>query len=250
MTSLKDKVIVLTGGASGMGLATAKVLASKGVKLSIADVQEAALKQVAVDLEKSGATVMTTVVDVRNRLQVEDWIKQTVDRFGKLDGAANLAGVIGKQNNVASIQDIDDDDWDFVFGVNSKGLLNCLRAQIPHFNDGGSIVNASSVAGLMGFKNNGAYVASKHAVVGITKCAAKELGSRQIRCNCFCPGPVDTPMFRQSAAIRGTEMNLSHIALGRAAQPIEAAYLVEWLLSPESSFITGTAQTIDGGWLC
>jgi NADP-dependent 3-hydroxy acid dehydrogenase YdfG len=166
MSGLKGKVVALTGAASGMGLETAKLLASKGVKLSMADVQEDPLKELAAQLEKEGAIVMATVVNVTDREQVENWIKATVEKFGKLDGAANLAGVIGKQNNMAPLQDIDDADWDFVLGVNTKGLLNCLRAQIPYFNDGGSIVNAASVAGLMGFKNNGAYVASKHAVVG------------------------------------------------------------------------------------
>jgi NAD(P)-dependent dehydrogenase (short-subunit alcohol dehydrogenase family) len=185
--TLKGKVVVLTGAASGMGLETAKILAAKGVKLSLADVQEAALFAMAEDLKKSGAEVIATVVDIRNRQQVEDWIKKTVEIFGKLDGAGNLAGVIGKQNNIATLAEIDDEDWDFVMGVNAKGLLNCLRAQMPHFNDGGSIVNAASVAGLIGFKKNASYVASKHAVVGLTKVAAKELGPRQIRCNCFCP---------------------------------------------------------------
>jgi NAD(P)-dependent dehydrogenase (short-subunit alcohol dehydrogenase family) len=88
---------------------------------------------------------------------------------------------------MAGIQDIDDDDWDFIFGVNTKGLLNSMRAQIPFFNSGGAIVNAASVAGIIGFKNNGSYVASKHAVVGLTKTAAKELGPKNIRVNCFCP---------------------------------------------------------------
>ena len=129
--SLSGKVVVLTGAASGMGLETAKLLGSKGVKLSMADVQEGPLKEAAAEIEKAGGTVMATVVNVTIRKQVEDWIKATVEKFGKIDGAANLAGVIGKQNNIASLQDIDDADWDFVLGVNTKGLLNCLRAQIP-----------------------------------------------------------------------------------------------------------------------
>lgn len=187
LNDMENKVIVITGAASGMGLTTALLLASKGAKLSLADVQEAPLQKVVADIQASGGTAIGTVVDIQDRKAVEAWIAKTVETYGKLDGAANLAGVIGKQNNMAKIEDIDDADWDFVIGVNQKGLLNCLRAQIPHFNDGGSIVNAASVAGVIGFKQNASYVASKHAVVGLTKVAAKELGSRQIRCNCFCP---------------------------------------------------------------
>lgn len=184
---MQGKVICITGAASGMGMETAKLLASKGAKVSLADVQDEALQKVVEDIQSQGGQAMGTVVDIRNRQQVEAWIKATVDSYGKLDGAANLAGVIGKHINITPLQDIDDDDWDFVVGVNQKGLLNCLRAQIPFFNDGGSIVNAASVAGIIGFPRNASYVASKHAVVGLTKTAAKELGPRQIRCNCFCP---------------------------------------------------------------
>lgn len=185
--SIKDKVIVITGAASGMGLETARLFASKGAKLSLADVQEKPLKDLETELSQAGAQVMAMVVDVSNRKSVEDWIAKTVEKFGKLDGAANLAGVIGKQNNIAGIEDIDDADWDFIFGVNTKGLMNCLRAQVPNFNDGGAIVNAASILGLMGSKKSIAYVASKHAVVGMTRAAAKELGERGIRVNCFCP---------------------------------------------------------------
>jgi enoyl-[acyl-carrier-protein] reductase (NADH) len=111
--TVEGKVIVLTGAASGMGRATALLLASKGARLSLADVQEGPLSEVAKEIEKAGGTAMTTVVDVRDRKAVESWIDNTVSKLGKLDGAANLAGVIGKQNNLAPIQDIDDDDWDF-----------------------------------------------------------------------------------------------------------------------------------------
>jgi len=172
-----------------MGLETAKLLASKGAKISLADNQAEALDKAVEEIEKAGGIAIGTAVDVSNRSQVESWIKKTVDTFGKLDGAADLASVTGKHINIMPLEDIDDDDWDFVVGVNQKGLLNCLRAQDPYFNDNGSIVNAASVAGIIGFPRNAAYVASKHAVVGLTKTAAKELGSRQIRCNCFCPGP-------------------------------------------------------------
>lgn len=185
--SIKGKVIVITGAASGMGLETARLFASKGAKLSLADVQEKPLKDLEDELQQSGAQVIAQVVDVSNRKNVEDWIAATVEKFGKLDGAANLAGVIGRQSNVVGIEDLDDADWDFVFGVNVVGVRNCLRAQVPHMNEGGSIVNASSILGLIGAPKNLAYCASKHAVVGMTRAAAKELGAKKIRVNCFCP---------------------------------------------------------------
>ena len=187
--SLKDKVIVITGAASGMGLETARLFASKGAKLSLADIQAERLKELHTELTKThpDAKVMTMAVDVSKRKEVEDWIAQTVATFGKLDGCANLAGAYGQQTNVVPIEGVDDDDWDLIYGVNVIGMRNCLRAQIPHVNEGGSIVNASSVLGLMGAANNLAYASSKHAVIGMTRVAAKELGPKKIRCNCFCP---------------------------------------------------------------
>jgi NAD(P)-dependent dehydrogenase (short-subunit alcohol dehydrogenase family) len=184
---MKDKVIVITGAASGIGLETARLFASKGAKLSLADVQEKLLKELEAELQESGTQVFTQVVDVRDRKAVETWIAATVEKFGKLDGAANLAGVIGKQANVTGIDELDDEDWDFVMGVNVVGLRNCLRAQVPHFNEGASIVNAASILGLIGAAKNLAYCASKHAVVGMTRSAAKELGPKNIRVNCICP---------------------------------------------------------------
>ncbi|OAA62525.1 NAD(P)-binding domain protein [Niveomyces insectorum RCEF 264] len=246
---MKDKVIVLTGAASGMGLATAKHLAAKGAKVALADVQAAPLKAAVEAITAAGGQAIGTVVDVRDRQQVEAWIREAVAAFGPLDGAANLAGVIGKGHNMVSIQDMDDADWDFVTGVNEKGLFNCLRAQIPHLKDGGSIVNAASVSGIQGSPRTAAYTASKHAVVGLTRVAARELGPRKIRCNCFCPGAIDTPMLQQSAAIRGSTLDISRVPLGRLGQPSEVANLVEWLLSDGSSYISGTVQVIDGGWV-
>ena len=126
---------MITGAASGMGLETAKLLASKGAKVSLADVQEKALREAAADIESTGGSVMATVVDVSKRAQVDAWIAQTVQNFGKIHGAANLAGVIGKFNNISPVQDIDDDDFDFIMQVNVYGLLNCMRAQIPHLEE-------------------------------------------------------------------------------------------------------------------
>jgi len=124
---MKDKVVVITGAASGIGLETAKLLAFKGAKVSLADVQEGPLRKVVDDIKNSGGTASGTVVDVRERKQVEAWIDATVKEFGKLDGAANIAGVIGKGIGIRGIEQIEDDDWDFVLGINTKGVLNCLR---------------------------------------------------------------------------------------------------------------------------
>ncbi|KAH6644246.1 3-alpha--hydroxysteroid dehydrogenase [Boeremia exigua] len=250
--SLKDKVIVITGAASGMGLETARLFASKGAKLSLADVQTERLAELHAELTTAypGAQFMTATVDVAKRADVDAWIADTVATLGRLDGCANLAGVIGKQSNVVPIERVDDADWDFIYSVNVVGLRNCLRAQIPHVNEGGAIVNASSILGLMGAANNLAYASSKHAVIGMTRVAAKELGKRKIRCNCFCPGPVDTPMLRNSYEMLGQEVDYSFLPLGRTAHQKEIPATVEFLISDASSFITGVALPVDGGWFC
>lgn len=182
-----NKVIVVTGAGSGIGAATAKLLASRGAKVSITDVQERGLDETVKAIEEAAGSVISAVLDVRDRTQVEAWISQTVSAFGKLDGAANLAGVTGKQTGFAQVQEIDDNDWDLMFNVNVKGMLNCLRAEIKVMNDGGSIVDASSVAGIRGIENSATYCATKHAVIGLTRTVAKEQAGRGIRANALAP---------------------------------------------------------------
>ncbi|KAL6409122.1 3-oxoacyl-[acyl-carrier-protein] reductase [Ilyonectria robusta] len=131
--------------------------------------------------------IFTPVVDVRDRSSVQSWITEAISKFGQFNGAANLVGVNSKQTYKSPITDIDDEDWDFVMNVNLKGVLNCLRAQIPAMEDGGAVVNAASIASLLGFANAAAYVSSKHAVIGLTRTAAKEVGHRGIRVNAICP---------------------------------------------------------------
>lgn len=184
------KVIALTGAASGIGLSTVHHLASLGATLSLADVNATALAALHAELTAlyPGRQFHSAAVNVTDRAGVASWLKSAAAALGgSLDGAVNLAGVIGKDIDVAAVQDVDDDDWDFVMGVNIRGTLNCLREEIPLVRDGGSIVNAASVAGLMGMVKNAAYVCSKHAVVGLTKTAAKELGPRGVRVNAIAP---------------------------------------------------------------
>lgn len=159
-TNFQGKLIVLTGGASGIGLATSHLLCSRGANLHIADLHSDALSSAVASITSTslapGASISSTALDVRDRSAVEKWIKGVVEKHGKLDGAANLAGVIGKQIGLANVEEVDDADWDFIMGVNLGGVLNCMRAQIPLMREeediksGGSIVNAASIAGIIG----------------------------------------------------------------------------------------------------
>jgi len=187
MSSFQDKVYAITGGASGIGLATVRLLVSRGAKVSIADVQDDLLKKVSDEVTAAGGDILVRHVDVRRRHQVDGWIAETVQKFGRLDGAANLAGVIPKSHNVARIEEQSDEEWEYVFAVNVTGVMSCMRAEIPHLQAGGSIVNAGSALSLQGRGGAAAYAASKHAVVGLTSSVAKEVGKRGIRVTCIAP---------------------------------------------------------------
>jgi NAD(P)-dependent dehydrogenase (short-subunit alcohol dehydrogenase family) len=187
---ITDKVIAITGAASGIGLDTAKLLASQGAKLSICDLNETALKEKALEITACAASpsnILSTVVDVRSPSSVNEWIASTVSKFGKLDGAVNMAGVIPKCINIERVEDLNDEDWKFVIDVNLHGVMHCMRAQLREMNVGGSVVNAASICGVIGFPKNAAYTASKHAVIGLSRTAAKEVGDREIRVNCIAP---------------------------------------------------------------
>jgi NAD(P)-dependent dehydrogenase (short-subunit alcohol dehydrogenase family) len=185
---IKGKVIALTGAASGIGYETSLLLARQGAFLSIADVNEDALKEKAAEIEAvSTGRVLSTVVDVRKDDSVNAWIAKTVETFGKLDGAVNLAGVIPKVINKERVEDLNNEDWHFVLDVNLHGVMYCMRAQLQNMNNKGSVVNAASICGVIGFPRNAAYTASKHAVIGLSRTAAKEVGDREIRVNCIAP---------------------------------------------------------------
>jgi NAD(P)-dependent dehydrogenase (short-subunit alcohol dehydrogenase family) len=182
-----EKVIAVTGAASGIGRAVAVYLANRGASLAISDVQKDALTKLSGELSAAGARVEATVVDVSNPGQVKDWIEKTVKTLGKLDGAANIAGISGSM--VDRLEAQTDEDWKLVIDINLSGTMYSMREEIKHLKDGGSIVNASSVLGLRSAPDPGSasYVASKHAVLGITRQAAREYGHRNIRVNCVNP---------------------------------------------------------------
>jgi NAD(P)-dependent dehydrogenase (short-subunit alcohol dehydrogenase family) len=187
MSFFKNKVVVITGGASGMGLEVARLLSSKGAKISIADVQEKALQEVKAEVESNNGSCIVYKTDIRYEEQVEAWISETLKVYGTIDLVANLAAVIGKDTLHKSTEEITTQDWNMVIGINLTGMMNCLRAQIPHLKSGAAIVNVASVSGQRGFEKNGAYCASKWGVIGLSKCTAKELGPKGIRLNVVCP---------------------------------------------------------------
>jgi NAD(P)-dependent dehydrogenase (short-subunit alcohol dehydrogenase family) len=131
--------------------------------------------------------VLATTVDVRKDDQVNAWIAKTVEAFGKLDGAVNLAGVVPKVINKERVEDLNHEDWHFVLDLNLHGVMHCMGAQLQNMNEKGSLVNAASICGVIGFPKNAAYTASKHAVIGLSRAAPKEVGDREIRVNCIAP---------------------------------------------------------------
>jgi len=187
MASLQGKVIAITGAASGIGLALTKLAASRGAKLALADIQRENLDQLVSELKSSGVEVVGTRVNVASHQEVDDWIASTVKHFGRLDGAANLAGVEGKKAVSASFLDQSNEEWDFILSINLTGLMYCVRAQVRVMEKGSAIVNAASIAGLMGRPGICAYSVSKHGVVGLTKTVAKEVGPKGIRVNAVAP---------------------------------------------------------------
>ncbi|VUC23922.1 unnamed protein product [Clonostachys rosea] len=252
MASLRGKIIAITGSASGIGLATTRRLAALGATISMVDVNTDVLANLHRELTAKypGQKFLSKTVSVSDRSAVTSWIKETVHELGPLHGAANLAGIMGKDAYKVATEHIDDTDWERVMGVNLYGVLNCMREEIKNIRDGGSIVNASSLAGLIGVPRHAAYVCSKHAVIGLSRTAAKELGPRGVRVNAVAPGPIATPLMADAVARMGSGVTENTLALGRAGEPEEVASVVSFLLSDESTFVTGSVQVIDGGIAC
>ncbi|KAK8193511.1 hypothetical protein IWZ00DRAFT_241465 [Phyllosticta capitalensis] len=242
---MQGKVIAITGGAQGIGFETARLLLSRGAKVSIGDLDDTALKQAEQQLKSTFESDQVRVqrLNVSDSSSVNDWIHNTLQWAGKLDGAANVAGINGPEAG-EQIKDTSDDHWSAVVNVNLSGMFYCVRAQLNNIKDGGSIVCTTSVQGLVGSPMTAAYSTTKHGIVGLIKSAAKENGDRKIRVNGIAPGAIDTRMVAEEDAKDITT------PIKRLGKPEECAHLIAFLLSDEASFITGSTYPIDGGWSC
>jgi NAD(P)-dependent dehydrogenase (short-subunit alcohol dehydrogenase family) len=243
---LEGKSILITGAASGIGRAAAALFAGYGAKLTLVDREADALTAVAGDT--GGIAVAADVTDAAALARA---VATAISTHGRLDGAFNNAGVEQAGAAMIPLGDYPVADFDRVFGVNARGVLLSMQAELPAMTRGGAIVNTASVMGWLAAPGMAAYVASKHAVVGLTRTAALDYAAAGIRVNAILPGAVETPMLTERAfkANPGyAEMATALHPLGRMAQPEEIAEAAAWLLSDKASFVTGHALAVDGGF--
>jgi NAD(P)-dependent dehydrogenase (short-subunit alcohol dehydrogenase family) len=245
---LAGKRVIVTGAATGIGRASALRLLEAGARVALWDRNAAALAQT---LEAAGdrkSAAVAIEVDVSKADSVRAAFIRTLEQLGGLDGAFNNAGIGAP---TTPIETIDEADYDAVLGVNLKGVWLCMREQIRHFkaNGGGVIVNNASVAGLVALPMQAAYSAAKHGVIGLTKVAAVEGAAARVRVNAICPGAVQTPILTHLERAGIDQHRLAAMSpQNRIADPREIAETVLFLLSDASSFITGAAVPVDGGW--
>ena len=244
---LENKVVLISGGAKGMGAVEAKLFAKEGAKIVIGDLLEAEGKRVEAEINETGGECFFVPLDVTEEDQWEKAVAATVGRFGKLDVLVNNAGIYRSH----PVEDTTSDEWDQVMDINAKGVFLGAKYSIPAMRKagGGSIINISSVAGLVGNAFSSAYNASKGAVRLFTKSTAIQYASDGIRSNSIHPGVIETDMTAEAIAnVRFKKERLDPTPLSRLGQPEDVAYGALYLASDESSFVTGAELVIDGGW--
>lgn len=250
--NLEGKSALVTGGASGIGRATALAFAREGARVAVADILEEAAQNTVSEIKAMGGQALAIACDVTDDDAVKAMIAATVDAFGGLDCAFNNAGIAPYQVNAGGqkIADVAPEAWRRLIDVNLTGVWLCLRhevAQMRAQGSGGVIINTASILGLVGTATSSAYVAAKHGVVGLTKTAAADHAEDNIRVNAVCPGYIETPMTEETMRRRG-ERILARVPMARMGQANEIAEAVAWLCSPKASFVTGVSWAVDGGY--
>ena len=244
---LEGKVALISGGARGMGAVEAKLFVQEGAKVVFGDIREEDGQKLEAEIAESGGEAVFTKLDVTNSDDWQSAVDLAVSRFGKLDILVNNAGIYDR----ATVEDTTEEMWDRVLDINAKGVFLGCKSAIGAMRDagGGSIVNISSTAGLMGSTVSSAYNASKGAVRLLTKATAVQYGPEKIRANSVHPGPIDTEMVKQVFLDESLkEERLSAIPTGRFGRPEEVANCVLFLASDEASYVTGSELVVDGGW--
>lgn len=243
---LENKVAIITGGSSGIGLATTKAYLEEGAKVVVASYSENEVKKTVEELSSvyGADNILGSVCDVRNLDDVKRTVLDTVSKFGKIDIMVNNAGI----TSAVPSENVSDDDFINMFEVNTFGVFRFIREVIPYMKEnGGSIINTSSMVGNYGSAMQAAYSGSKFAVNGITKACAKELGKFNIRVNAIAPGAVMTDMVKEAVNEEQQAMLSKVCPLGRIAKPEELAGAYVYLASDDSSFTTGAILCVDGG---
>jgi NAD(P)-dependent dehydrogenase (short-subunit alcohol dehydrogenase family) len=249
--SLKGKVALVTGGSSGIGRASALAFAREGAKVVVAaDLNVKGGQDTVQMIKKAGGEAVFVKADVSKAAEVEALINKAVESYGRLDYAHNNAGVVGGEPLVA---DVTEEQWDRIIDVDLKGTWLCMKYELPQMvkQGGGSIVNTSSVMGLVADPNMSVYCAAKHGVIGLTKAAAVGYARMGIRINVVCPGRIITPpVERMLKDMPGQfQIDAEKQPMGRMGESEEVAEAVVWLCSDAASFSTGTTLTMDGGLL-
>lgn len=253
MTGMLDgKVALVTGGASGIGRATAVAMAREGARVAVADrTEESAAATVAL-INAAGGQAIAIGGDVTREADVAAMVARTVSAFGRIDCAFNNAGVAPNAVGPGDerLHELSQASFDKMLAINLTGVFLCMKYEIARMlaqGAGGAIVNTASIAGLIGLRTSSHYVAAKHGVVGLTKTAAIEYAEDKIRVNCVNPGYIETPMTRETMEQRG-DIILAKVPMARLGTPEEIAEAVVWMCSDRASFMTGAAQVVDGGY--
>ena len=241
-----DKVAFITGAASGIGRAAAVAFAAEGARIAVLDRTEDALADTVAAVKAAGGEVLVIACDVSDPDQVEAAVALTVELFGRLDVAFNNAGV---ENEAAPVHEIDLAEWDRILGINLRGTFTCMKHELAQMVAQGSgvVINTSSGAGIRGVAGGAAYAASKHAIIGLTRSAALDYATQNIRVNAVLPGNIETPMMDRFTS-GDIQKAIDLEPVGRLGKPEEIAEAVLWMASDLGGFVTGAATVIDGGW--